>query len=206
MHTEGKYLSYGKMWKGKKERKKRIKNILEGLRPLFWQKEKHYSWRQEYGQWFLQTETCPCSRWKWVWIDCPRIQQEIIEDGEWERRNCMLRCNFSSMQHCSLLTLKTFYVSGGCQCISGFFQIYNTCTPIIPGQHMEILQFLLDRSFENILSPKTFTAGLWQSFVCNFHVSPLQDLINSLDFLTRLKRHIIPSINFKRFSDPKINK
>lgn len=62
---------------------------------------------------------------------------------------------------------------------SGFFQIYNTCTPIIPGQHMELLQFLLDRSFENILSLKAFTAGLWQSFVCNFHVSPLQDLIKA---------------------------
>lgn len=201
MHTEGKYLSYGKRRKGKKERKERTKNILEDLRPLFWQKEKHYSWRQEYGRWFPQTETCPCSRW----IDCPRIQQEIIEDRGRERRNCMLQCNFSSMQHCSLLTLKMFYVSGGCQCISGFFQIYNTCTPIIPGQHMEILQFLPD-SFENISSPKTFTAGLWQSFVCKFHVSPFQDLINALDLLTRLKRHVIPSIHFIGFSDPKINK
>lgn len=73
----------GKGGRGRERRKRRrTKNILEGLRPLFWQKEKHYSWRQEYGRLFARTETCPCPRWKTrseFWL---QIQLEIIEDGE----------------------------------------------------------------------------------------------------------------------------
>ncbi len=62
-----------------------------------------------------------------------------------------------------------------------------------------------DRSFENILSCETLTAGLWQTFVCTI-VSRLQGLINALDLLMRITRHVIPAFHFKRFSQPKKKK
>jgi len=84
--------------------------------------------------------------------------------------------------------------------------MYNTCTHIIPEEHIQKLHFLPDRSFENILSHKTLTGGLWKSFVCNFHVSLLQGVINALDLITRLTRHVIPFFHFRGFSYSKLNK
>lgn len=116
---------------------------------------------------------------------------------EVEELHASMQFFFNAKLFTAHASLKTFYVSGGCQGISGFFQMYNTCTHIIPEEHIQKLHSLPDRSFENIFSRKTLTAGSWKSFVCNFHVSLLLGVINVLDLITRLTRHAIPTLHFK---------
>lgn len=59
------HLKKGGRWRERRKKKKENKEDFgSSLSPVFWQKEQHYSWRQEYGRLFAQKETRPCLRWK----------------------------------------------------------------------------------------------------------------------------------------------